>query len=97
MQHGAQSQLIRWVKSRAQHALRLLLLLLLLLFQLTSNSQVLHASSLHLLRLLIVSCDTSSLFNARAADILAGFTNLLLRDLVTQRTGLHFLDGDASL
>ncbi len=58
---------------------------------------MLHASALQLLRLLIVTCDAASLFNTHAADILAAYISLVLRDLVTQRTGLHFLQHDASL
>lgn len=59
--------------------------------------QVLHAASLQTLRLLIVTCGAASVFNAHAPEVLAGLMNLILRDLVANRTGLHFLDGDASL
>ena len=62
-----------------------------------SKMQVLHAASLQTLRLLIVTCGAASVFNAHAPEVLAGLMNLILRDLVTNRTGLHFLDGDASL
>ena len=60
-------------------------------------SQVLHASSLQFLRLLVVTCDVGSIFLAHACDILAGLMNLIICDLVMERTGLHLLDDDAPL
>ena len=62
-----------------------------------SLSQVLHASSLQFLRLLVVSCDVGSVFLTHACDILAGLMNLIISDLVMERTGLHLLDDDAPL
>jgi hypothetical protein len=58
---------------------------------------VLHASSLQFLRLLIVTCDLGSIFVTHACDILAGLMNLIISDLVLERTGLHLLDDDAPL
>ena len=44
-----------------------------------------------------MKCDLGALFNAHAADILAGIMNLIISDLVMQRGCLQYLEDDGSL
>ena len=59
--------------------------------------QVLHASSLQFLRFLVVTCDVGSIFLTQTCEMLAGLMNLIISDLVMEKTGLHLLDNEAPL